>query len=256
VLAGAISGLGEGLGKAAEQRGRMAQEAERTSREIALQRMRDKSAMERRSEQETGLSERLENRYGVGGFEETLGAVKHENTMKEIAERGKYQIKAAATGRAGDPTKVQTVEYTKYDDQGFPLGKDFAVVRNDAETGMALAQITKSGVTLDVPVSMLKEGAQGSPKSKEVGLWKSPHIWEQYERTYGELPPWFNTYFYMFKEGRGKRRKSEPTPRLGGDTQPVVAARGQVQRGGGGGTGTEPAPDLKERLLTRASEMQ
>jgi hypothetical protein len=255
VLAGAIEGLGAGLGKAAEQRGRMAQEAERTSRDIALQRMRDKSAMERRGEQEVGLNERLEARYGPGGFEETLSAVKHKETMLEIKERGEYAVKAAGTSR--DPNKVQTVKYQTFDEQGFPLGEDMAVVRNDAETGMALAQITKAGVTLDVPVSMLKAGAQGPPESKEGKLWARPDSWEFYERQYGELPAWFNTYFYAFKEGR-KRKKETPTPRLGGDTQPVVAARGQVQREGAGGGpgGTAPAPDLKERLLTRASEMQ
>jgi hypothetical protein len=217
--------------------------------------MRDKSAMERTSEQEVGMAERLENRYGPGGFEETLSAVKHKETMLEIKERGEYAIKSAATSR--DPTKVQMVEYTVYDDQGYPLGTEQGAVHKDPESGMALAQITKRGVTLDVPVSMLKKGAQGPPESKEGKLWARPDSWRFYESTYGELPQWFNTYFYMFKEGRGPRkRKDTPTPGLGGDTQPVVAARGQVQRGGGGGTGTEPAPDLKERLLTRASEMQ
>ena len=246
LLAGAIEGLGAGLGKAAEQRGKMAQEAERTARDITLQRMRDKAAMERTGEQEVGLSERQEARYGPGGFEEAAAGVKHEFEMKEIEARGKAQVEAArASATAAGRSKVQTVKYPIFDADGFQIGERVAHVFRDADTQSDWEQHAIDGQVITVPAQTYQ-----NLDSQNKYLFDNPETWGQYKTTFGELPQWFDDYFGKFKSSRGKKKADEPTPGPG----PMVAARGQVQRGEGGGGGT--TPDLKERLLTRASEMQ
>lgn len=245
LLAGAIEGLGAGLGKAAEQRGKMAQEAERTARDIALQRMRDKAAMDRQSESDVSTAEREEARYGPEGFEAAAAEVKHGYALEEIEARGAADLKTAKERAAATNTSIPTIKRAIVDADGFPLGDEEIPIWRDPETHVTYEQHPRTGKL--VPLNV-----HGNLDVGEKRLYDNPHLWRNWQREVGALPQWFEDHFSEYKK-KGKEPPSRtPGPRGGG----IVAARGQVQReGAGGGGGTEPAPDLQQRLFERAREL-
>lgn len=140
---------------------------------------------------------------------------------------------------------MQTVKYPILDPDGFQIGERVAHVFRDPDTQTDWEQHSIKGKKILVPA-----GTYEGLESRDRYLFDNPNTWRQYKSTFGQLPQWYESYF---KSGRSTEKEDEPTPGPG----QTIAARGQVQRdGAGGGGGTAPAPDLKERLLTRASEMQ
>ncbi len=215
LLAGAISGLGGGLEKSNEMKHEKEIEAGRTARDMALQRMREKGAMDRTQEQNTATAKREEARYGPGGFEEqaAVAAGTREAVVAETAQGYEIaQIEATGAETRKTATDKQAWKTTKLSIETMTpeggLEKKEVPVSFDPKTKTWYRQVGGKPVPLDMESAL---------PPVEAKLLKNPNAWEEYKNRFGKLPTWYTDIY------------GEPSS--GGDV-PVADTGAQVPTGG------------------------
>ena len=91
-LYGAVAGLGKGLGQMAQHEQELEKGEQQTQREIQLQRMRDKGALERQREAERAAQERQEAEWGPEGYRESFAESEAARQATEQRLREQHQI--------------------------------------------------------------------------------------------------------------------------------------------------------------------
>ncbi len=217
-LYGAVAGLGKGLGEMGKREHELKVEGERTARDIQLQRMRDKSALERQREADTAATAREEARYGPGGYEEAGARVQAEleeelrtsqhlrdveiERMRQEAQTRREQMRI--TENTPEFTWEEIPESSRFDPMsGQTITQPRQVTVRDAggtyiETGSTEGQIFVPSTLMPPPPDQIKRGMEPSIVNWLISApdrETRENRKYQYLRLYGFLPSqYFSAY--------------------------------------------------------------